>query len=121
MYLNDVVMLEVNLGDAVAAPFRVYERLEEKYKEVVTRGPQVATRYRKKPVEIDAFQMTRELRLSNVDWPQWLHEAWNTERGEAGSLSPVEPGTSDGQLEIRTLEGPLLVEWGAWIVRGVAG
>ena len=42
-------------------------------------------KFKKKPVEIEAFQMTKEKGITNADWPNWLHEAWST-NGE-GCLS----------------------------------
>ena len=78
-------------------------------------------KFRKKPVVIEAFQMTPERRVDNIDWPHWMHAAWNEERGAPGSLYPTEEGTGDGMLSIGTLEGPLLVSWGDWIIRGVQG
>ena len=38
-------------------------------------------KYRKKPVVVEAFQMTRENMDSNANWPKWMHEAW-----QAGTL-----------------------------------
>lgn len=70
------------------------------------------TKYRKKPVVIDAFQMTEERRWHNDEWPNWLHDAWT------GSLRPNQ---SNGFLEIKTLEGWLNVSQGDWIIRGVKG
>ncbi len=77
-------------------------------------------KYRKKPVVIEAFQMTEERGHDNRDWPAWLNEAW--------CKSPQEPGAvlrtaeaSGGLLAIHTLEGHHLVSWGDWIVRGVQG
>ena len=78
-------------------------------------------KFRKKPVEIEAFQMTKERRLSNEDWPTWMHRAWQLERGEIGSLYPTVKGTGEGTLSIGTLEGQHLVSWGDWIIRGVKG
>lgn len=75
----------------------------------------------KKPVEIEAFQMTPEHRASNAEWPTWMHEAWQRERGEPNSMYPTEPGTSDGTVSIATLEGEHLVTFGDWIIRGVQG
>lgn len=31
------------------------------------------SKYRKKPVIVEAFQMTRERREDNRDWPEWLN------------------------------------------------
>lgn len=78
-------------------------------------------RFRKKPVEIEAFQMTPERRVSNAEWPEWAHEAWYRDRGEPGALYPTEEGSADGTLSIGTLERPLLVSWGDYIIRGVKG
>lgn len=77
--------------------------------------------FRKKPVVIQAFQMTPERRTSNVDWPDWLHRAWNKAITEPGAVFPTELGTSSGTLSIRTLEGVHLVSWGDWIIQGVQG
>lgn len=74
--------------------------------------------YRKKPIVIQAFQMTRERRLDNRDWPEWLNSAWQVERCKPGSLYQ---GTDDGRLSIGTLEGSLGVSWDDWIIRGVQG
>lgn len=78
-------------------------------------------RYRKKPVVIEAFQMTPERRGDNRDWPEWMNRAWQEERELPGSLYPTEAGTGDGTLSIGTLEGQHLVSWGDWIIRGVKG
>lgn len=79
--------------------------------------------YRKKPVVIEAFQMTKERREDNSEWPWWLCEAWQLDFNEEGSLSCVDFPTSDGtdKLQIRTLEGVHSIEWGDWIIRGVKG
>ena len=74
--------------------------------------------YRKKPVIISAFQMTRDRREDNSEWPYWLHEAWNLEPGE-GALF-IDPDDPE-RLCIGTLEGVCRVEWDDWIIRGVKG
>lgn len=80
------------------------------------------TKYRKKSVVIEAFQMTPERRMSNSDWPEWLHAAWNEGRNEVGSLQRVDMGAEwPDILEIVTLEGNHRVSWGDWIIRGVKG
>lgn len=80
-------------------------------------------KFRKKPVVIEAFQMTRERRQDNSDWPQWLHEAWNKGSDEPCGLGPSLERESDGTdpLIIRTLEGVHFVGWNDWIIRGVKG
>lgn len=78
-------------------------------------------KFRKKPVVIEAFQLTEKTRVDNSEWPQWAHEAWQKDRDEVGSLSPQFPGEGDGLLLIHTLEGRMLVEFGDWIIQGVKG
>ena len=76
-------------------------------------------KFRKKPVVIEAFQMTRETRVSNRNWPNWLNQAWNIERDEEGAVFPTEEGTGDGTVSIYTPEGEMLVNFGDWIIQGV--
>jgi hypothetical protein len=45
--------------------------------------------YRKKPVVIEAFQMTEERREDNSEWPSWLNKAWNRERDTPGRFIQV--------------------------------
>jgi len=77
------------------------------------------TRYRKLPVEINAFQMTRERRWNNSEWPGWLHEAWNTE-GE-GALAIDADDETHERLVVHTTEGVHRIEWNDWIIQGVVG
>lgn len=79
--------------------------------------------FRKRPVEVEAYQITPATRADNSGWPGWLHAAWQAERHEPSSVSPVDYPNSDGtdHLVIHTLEGMMLVAWGDWIVRGVDG
>lgn len=67
--------------------------------------------------------MTEARRADNVDWPQWLNEAWNKQPFEAGAVTCVDYPKSNGtdKLQIVTLEGSMLVDWGDWIIRGVKG
>jgi len=75
-------------------------------------------KYRKKPIIIEAFQITKESRQSNHDWPSWLHEAW-----QEGTLYPASYGKSNGKdmLMIKTLEGDMLVDWNDWVIQGIKG
>lgn len=77
----------------------------------------------KKPVTVEAFQMTRERRQNNKDWPEWLNEAWNKPHGVPGAVYPKHYPDSDGtdNLMIRTLEGVHQVSWDDWIIRGIKG
>jgi hypothetical protein len=80
-------------------------------------------KYRKKPVVIEAFQITKETRESNADWPEWLHKAWNKNFQEIGSVSCEDYPNSRGhdRLVIQTLEGVLTVSWNDYIIQGVQG
>ena len=78
-------------------------------------------KYRKKPVIIEAFQMTKEKRKDNSDWPEWLNKAWNGNRNTEGSLWPREQGTDFGMLICGTLEGSHLVSWEDFIIQGING
>ena len=81
-------------------------------------------KYKKKPVIVEAFQMTRERRYDNSEWPNWLHMAWNMEEGESGSLfcaddeGVIAPGEN---LYIATLEGNHAITFGDYIIQGVQG
>ena len=77
-------------------------------------------KYRKKPVVIEAFQMTLARRWDNRDWPEWLHEAWNKDPGE-GAIFVDADDLKFELLCIGTKEGVLRVTWDDWIIRGVKG
>ena len=77
-------------------------------------------KFRKKPVEIEAFQMTEARRWDNSEWPEWLNEAWNKEIGEDNSLW-CDVDTPNTFLHISTMEGVLNVTWDDWIIKGVKG
>jgi len=68
--------------------------------------------YRKKPVAIEAEQLTRENAQRLADWSgsRWCSLYARGDRGEDIS-----------HLVIRTLEGDHRADLGDWIVRGVEG
>ncbi len=68
--------------------------------------------YRKKPVKVEAFTMTRACENRRTDWPEWLREAQAT-----GVLYTGD----DGLFRIKTLEGDHTVSWGDVIIQGVEG
>ena len=76
-------------------------------------------KFRKKPIVIEAFQMTKERRWDNQDWPEWLNEAGNLEPGEVGCFWCGKP--EHEKLYISTLEGDHVVSYGDYIIRGVQG
>ena len=78
-------------------------------------------KFRKRPVTIEAFQMTEERRQNNFDWPTWLHEAWNKQEFSEGSVC-IDPNDLERKrLCIGTLEGVMRVDWNDWIIKGVKG
>ena len=79
-------------------------------------------KFRKKPVVIEAFQMTRERRQDNSEWPNWLNQAWQKKPSE-GAVWPQHYPNSDGtdQLCIGTLEGVHIVSWNDYIIQGIKG
>ena len=78
-------------------------------------------KFRKKPVVIEAFQMTQERSKDNRDWPEWMNKAWQLDRETVGSLYRTHAILDDGTLSIGTLEGPLLVSFGDWIICSIKG
>lgn len=74
-------------------------------------------RYRKKPVVISAFQMTKERRWDNSEWPNWLHLAWNTDPSE-GAMWCEDGGEA---LFCGTLEGVHKIDFDDFIIQGVKG
>jgi hypothetical protein len=77
-------------------------------------------KYRKKPVVIEAFQMTKERRMDNSGWPEWLNRAWNGMPEETGTVQRTGAALPD-LLEVVTLEGKHLISWGDYIIQGVKG
>lgn len=78
-------------------------------------------KYVKKPVEVDAFQMTRERRDDRSEWPGWLLDAWNKPGTEVGSLQASVPSDLDANLYVLALEGLEKVSWDDFIIRGIRG
>lgn len=85
------------------------------------------TRWRKKPVEVDAvrfdgFDSCGAAMFENGlnGRPAWVVIALIAQPGEAGAMWP-EPDYHPPVLLVGTLEGPLRAEPGDWIVRGTVG
>ena len=78
------------------------------------------SKYQRKPVVIEAFQMTLGRRWNNADWPEWLHRAWNMAPGE-GALYIDADDSRGERLVVGTLQGVYRVSWGDWIIQGVKG
>lgn len=97
---------------------------EIKHTEVKEEKPKKPRKPRtsKKAVAVEAFQMTEARRMDNSEWPSWLNEAWNKERGDAGSVTRVNMEAElPDLLAVNTPEGVDVVSWGDWIVRDEKG
>lgn len=71
-------------------------------------------RWRKKPVVIEAMQVTKALQYAAHDWdklPIWLRDAY-----EQGGVV-----FAAGGIHVHTLEGVMIGERGDWIIQGVQG
>lgn len=80
--------------------------------------------YCKKPVQVEAFQMTMERMSNNIDWPHWLHKAWCCDAGLVNSLSIHSYDPRDNtplRYELCTSSGNAVVYQGDWIIKGVMG
>ncbi len=78
------------------------------------------SKYRKKPIVVEAFQMTEERRDNFGQWPVWLYEAYGPHPGEGAVWTdPDDP--DHRKLFVGTLEGPHRVDWDDWIIRGIEG
>ena len=84
----------------------------------------MSLKFRKKPVAIEAFQMTARMADSLADWPQWLQDAYRKGQYEEGSitrLSDLVTEATDKLFQIMTLEGRHIVRGDDWIIQGVRG
>lgn len=81
--------------------------------------------FRKKPVVIEAFQISYDQWWDKSKWPKWLKAAHNKKREMVGSFYRDLPGVGEREqgsyLYISTLEGELKVICNDWIIRGVKG
>ncbi len=86
------------------------------------------TRYRKRPVEIEAVQFcfldADKAHKAEFDGPppEWLKNAMRKKEGEPGAVGVVKDMASvKRRLIIETLECPLTVSNGDFIIQGVKG
>jgi hypothetical protein len=72
--------------------------------------PDRPAEFRKRPVVIEAFRLTRD---NAKDVCDWMHS-----RSKGAQEKHYYP---DGTVVIRTLEGDMVADVGDWIIMGVAG
>lgn len=75
-------------------------------------------KFRKRSNSIEAFQMTKERRWDNVNWPFWLHKAWNESTKDIGCFYCILGGD---EVFINTIAGVKQVHFGDYIVKDVDG
>lgn len=92
----------------------VFEWLEECF-EIVSEGE---NKYRKKPVEIEAFQYDGDLKDSDG---QYYVPGWAVKAYEDGTMYYGELDGQPGELFIKTLEGIHHASVGDYIIQGVNG
>ncbi len=76
--------------------------------------------YRKKPIVIEAFQMTKERRWNNVDWPNWLNQAWQKDPSE-GAVWIDDNDPAGEKIVCGTLEGVHAITFDDYIIQGIKG
>ena len=80
-------------------------------------------KYTKRPVTIEAFQLTLDARRKAETWPDWLEAAFRLPFGDEGAVRASRESATDRQndLEIVTKEGLVRARIDDWIIRGVQG
>lgn len=73
-------------------------------------------RYRKKPVVVNAFQITLETQRDTFNWPAWLQKGLAKPNYEEGAVF-----WGDGTMYIKTLEGTQVASLNDYIIEGVKG
>lgn len=71
-------------------------------------------KYRKRPLEIDAFQIKPAMK--NSELPHWALEAMAN-----GKLRLARLSQSTLLVEVTTLEGEMKCGYGDWVIRGIEG
>jgi hypothetical protein len=71
----------------------------------------VVSRYRKKPVVIEAWQFTGQHR---PDWPMWL-------KAHPTAVFRCDDHGNTALIEVETLEGTMTANRGDWLIRGTQG
>ena len=72
-------------------------------------------RFRKKPVVIDAFQLTEAVYSDPEQWPEWFSKPF----GSPTRGSQLYVFLDDGVVFVRTLEGYLRADVGDWIIKEI--
>lgn len=68
-------------------------------------------KFRKKPVEVEAVEVSKLIKSEIGDWPFWIKREY-----QEGKISVLMNG-----IKIATLEGIMYADKDDWIIKGVAG
>ena len=76
-------------------------------------------KYTKRPVTIEAFQLTLEARRKAETWPDWLQTAFRLPFGDEGAVRATRESSPArrNDLEIVTKEGLVRARIDDWIIR----
>lgn len=78
-------------------------------------------KFRNRPNEVEAFQLTAGCLASFEGWPDWLLRAYHAPNGTPGALAVAEDVAGHVFASVVTLEGVHMARQDDWIIRGVAG
>ena len=76
-------------------------------------------KYRKKPIVVEAFRLTKENWNAPELWPEWMQQALHNDDFDKGRRAWF--SLDDSMLFIGTLEGTYEASVGDWIIRSVEG
>lgn len=75
-------------------------------------------KFRKKPVEIEAFQLTWKVAKGQEPVPEWFIKAMDEGVAKVGYTDKIE---ETQYAEIKTLAGTMVADAQDWIIQGVSG
>ena len=78
-------------------------------------------KFKRKPEEVEAFQMTEERRWDNRDWPEWLNRAWQEKIGATGGVWCNPQPANPTSIFVGAVGGAVMVKWGDWIIKDWKG
>jgi hypothetical protein len=88
------------------------------------RGERNMGRFRKRPLEVEAVRFVEVTPEAVISWgdvvPAWLQDGLDKSPLQDGAVFVLDYG-SECRVLVRTLEGPLQVTPGDWVIKGTAG
>ena len=116
--IGDIIRSHMDEAKDINVPSN--DEIEPVSEEFLKDCAETSAKYRKKPVEIEAFQYTGHLRDSSgrICVPELAIEAFENGTLMYMSFSPLHPPCD---LYVRTLEGDMHAKVGDYIIKGVNG